>query len=289
MILPRFELAEPTSIQEACEILKKSSNAKVIAGGTDLLVNMKKKVIIADTLVSLDKIGELKDVSFSGESGITLGSMVRIADIAASPQIKEKYPILAVAAGKLGSPQVRNRATIGGNVCSARPAADTIGPLMAYEATARIAGPSGVREEAIGKIFKGPGQTTLARDEFLAAITIKAWNKNTGGSYIKYGIRRAMEIALVSITSLLSIENGACRTARVVLGAVGPTFIRCPVTEEFLTGKTITEEIAQQAGMLAMNACTPITDVRASADYRRQLVRALVKRSLMESASLEVN
>jgi CO/xanthine dehydrogenase FAD-binding subunit len=285
MILPRFELVEPTKIEEVCDILQKQEKVKVIAGGTDLLVNMKRKVIAADMLVSLSKIPELSGLFFSDKTGLEIGSMVRIADINVSPVIKAQYPGLATAAGKLGSPQIRNRATIGGNVSSARPAADMVGPLIAYGAIARIATPGGVREEPLEKIFKGPGQTTLAKGEFLMGMRIHTPEKNTGISYIKYGIRHAMEIALVSVTSLVVLEKGTCRLARVVLGAVAPTFIRCPKTEGFLTGKEISEQVVEEAGDLASQSCSPITDIRASADYRRQLVRVLTKRTINEAVA----
>jgi aerobic carbon-monoxide dehydrogenase medium subunit len=284
MILPRFELAEPISTREVCDILQKTDKVRVIAGGTDLLVNLKKKVFTADTLVSLSQVPDLNGISFSSSSGLTIGSMVRIADLAISPVIAAHYPGLANAAGKLGSPQIRNRATIGGNVCSARPAADMVGPLVAYGAIANIATAANSREERIERIFKGPGQTTLAKGEFLTGFKIPAPAKNTGISYIKYGIRHAMEIALVSVTSLVVIENEKCVTARVVLGAVAPTFIRCPATEEFLEGKAITGDVAEQAGYSASEICTPITDIRGTADYRRQLVRVLTKRTLLEAA-----
>jgi CO/xanthine dehydrogenase FAD-binding subunit len=289
MILPRFELLEPTSVKVVCDILQRNNDTRVIAGGTDLLVNMKKKVIMAGTLVSLDKISELKDVSYSGKTGLTMGSMVRIADVAESPIIKTNYTILATAAGKLGSLQIRNRATIGGNICSARPAADTIGPLIAYGAVARIASPDGAREEAIETIFKGPGQTTIRKGEFLTAITIKSPEENTVSSYIKFGVRRAMDIAVVSVTSLITLKNGTCSLARLVLGAVAPTFIRCLKAEEFLLGKDLSEDVAEQASQLATEASRPISDFRASADYRRHLVQVLVKRSLLETASNQVN
>jgi CO/xanthine dehydrogenase FAD-binding subunit len=251
-----------------------------------LLVNLKKKAFTADTLISLDKVNDLKEMSYSDTEGLTLGSTVRIIDIADSPVINKVFPALSSAAGKLGSWQIRCRATIGGNVCSARPAADTIGPLLAYGATARIAGPDGEREEAIETIYKGPGQTTLGKGEMLAAIKIKPPAENTGVNYGKYGIRQAMEIALISATTLVTLEDGVCNTARIVLGAVAPTYIRCQKTENFLVGKTITEDIAEQAGQIASQSCSPITDIRASANYRRQLVKVMVKRNLLKSIAL---
>ncbi len=285
MILPRFELLEPSSVQEICKALQSSGNGRVIAGGTDLLVNLKKKVFTADTIISLDKASELKEVSFSDEKGLTLGSAVRIIDVVDSPVIQKNYPALSTAAGKLGSWQIRTRATIGGNVCSARPAADTIGPLIAYGATAVIAGPNGTREELIETIYKGPGQTTLGKGEILQAIKLPKPAAGTRVVYTKYGIRQAMEIALVSVTTSVTLENGTCKDGKIVLGAVAPTYVRCIKTEEFIKGKAITEDIAEQAGQIASENCKPITDIRASADYRRQLVKVLVKRNLLSSVA----
>jgi xanthine dehydrogenase FAD-binding subunit len=285
VILPRFELKQPTTVREACEILKNSENVKIIAGGTDLLVNLKKKVINADVLVSLAKIEKLKKVTFTQRNGISIGPLVTIDEVSSSPVITKNYPVLSIAAGKLGSPQIRNRATIGGNICTARPAGDTIGPLIACEAVVEISSAKGDRKAPIETIFKGPGQTTVAKDEILTGISMKKLAENTGCSYIKYMIRNAMEIALVSVTALVAIENGTCRSARIVLGAVGPTFIRCKATEEFLTGKKITAAIAEKAGQYAGEICTPITDTRASADYRRRLVEILAKRAISEAYS----
>ena len=285
MILPQFELAEPTTVNSACDILRQNVKSRIIAGGTDLLVNMKKKTTSTNLVVSLSKIKALQKVSFSPRTGLSLGSMVRIAEIEASPVIKENYPILSKAAGRIGSPQVRNRATIGGNICSARPAGDTIGPLIACGATVQITGPDGVRDEPVESIFKGPGQTTIGTNEILTGIKLKKPVSHTGSSYIKYTIRNAMEIALVSVTTLVAIEDGVCKSARIVLGAVGPTFIKCPAAEEYLVGQKISPGIAEKAGQLAVDACHPITDVRASADYRRDLVMVLVQRSLQEAAS----
>ncbi len=284
MILPRFELMEPVSVSEACDILGQNEKAKVIAGGTDLLVNLKRRVISADVLVSLAGIPELTQI-LTGPAALTLGPMVTIADVANSPLIKASFPVLCQAAGRLGSWQIRNRATIGGNVCTARPAGDTIGPLIAYGATAEVTGAHGKRTEPFGKLFQGPGKTTIHPGELLTGIALATPAAHTGGSYVKYTLRNAMEIALVSVTSLLTIEHGVCRSARVVLGAVAPTFVRCPATEAFLVGKQITEDVAEEAGRLVIDACRPITDLRASADYRNTLVQVLVKRSLLEAAA----
>ena len=289
MILPRFELVEPNTVSQACDILKHSDKAKVIAGGTDLLVNLKRKVTKADRLVSLAKIAELRETGFSDGDFLSVGPMMTIAEIAESAIVRANFPALHIAAGKLGSQQIRNRATIGGNVCTARPAGDTIGPLIAYGAMAKIGNGTSERSESFETLYKGPGQTSIRAEEVLTAVTISKPARGSHGSYIKYTIRNAMEIALVSATAVLEMQRGVCRSARVVVGAVAPTFVRCPATEEFLVGKKITEETAAEAGRLVVEVCSPITDVRASADYRRRLVQILVKRSLLEAAAKSTN
>ena len=206
-------------------------------------------------------------------------------EIETSPVVRKNYPVLAKAAGKLGSLQIRNLATIGGNICSARPAGDTIGALIACGAAVQITSSKGVRNEPIETIFKGPGQTTIGKNELLTGITLKKPVSNTGSSYIKYGVRNAMEIAMVSVTSLVTIEGGVCKSARVVMGAVGPTFVQCTKVEEFLVGKPISESVAEKAGQLALDAAHLRNSLRASAEYRRNLIQVLVKRSLLEAAS----
>jgi len=289
VILPRFELAEPRSISEACDILGRNAKSKVIAGGTDLLVNLKRKVITTEVLISLARIPELSTTRSSAAASVALGPMMTIAEVAESPLVKASFPALCQAAGKLGSSQIRNRATLGGNVCTARPAGDTIGPLIAYGAVAQIAGARGERTEPFGALFRGPGQTTIRPDELLTGVTLPRPAPNTGASYVKYTIRNAMEIALVSATSVVTVDRGVCQSAKIVLGAVAPTFVRCKVTEAFLVGKKITDDIAEEAGHLVIDACAPITDLRASADYRRTLVQVLVKRSLLEAAANAAN
>jgi carbon-monoxide dehydrogenase medium subunit len=285
LILPRFELAEPESISQACELLRQDEKARVIAGGTDLLVNMKRGVTSAGLIISLNKIPDLRGTQMPGRTNLAIGPLMSVAEVAGSALVKDDFPVLAAAAGKLGSMQIRNRATIGGNVCTARPAGDTIGALVAYGASARISNGSTERTESFERLFRGPGQTTLKHDEILTSIMLKKPAPHTTGSYIKYTIRNAMEIALVSVTTLLTMDGGVCREARVVLGAVAPTFVRCAVTEGFLVGKKVTPEVAEAAGKLVIDACSPITDLRATADYRRDLVQTLVKRSLLESVS----
>ena len=286
MILPRFQFLEPETFEEVQHIVEKNkSDAVLMAGGTDLLVNLKRKVINAKIVISLEKIGSLKQIDYSQTAGLTLGAMVRISELSETPLIKQKFPLLAIAANKLGSPQIRNRATIGGNICTARPAGDTIGPLTAYGAELLLIRGKESRWEPISKFITGPGKTNRKDGEVLAAIRIKPFAAHTGVSYIKYGVRKAMEIAMVSVTTALTFSGDECKQATIVLGAVAPTFIRSVEAEEALRLKKVTPAAAEEAAALAADGCKPITDVRASAEYRRDLVKVLTKRGIIEAAS----
>jgi carbon-monoxide dehydrogenase medium subunit len=286
VILPRFQFLEPETFEEVHQLVEKNKgDAVLMAGGTDLLVNLKRKVIKAKVVISLEKIKSLKQVHYSESAGLTLGSMVTVSELAETPIIKQKFPLLAIAANKIGSPQIRNRATIGGNICTARPAGDTIGPLTAYGAEVQLVLGKETRWEPISKFITGPGKTTRKEGEVLAAIRIKPFPANTGVSYIKYGVRKAMEIAMVSVTTAITFNGDKCEKATIVLGAVAPTFIRSNEAEEFLVSQKVTLSAAEKAAELAAGGCRPITDVRASAEYRRDLVRVLTKRGIMEAAA----
>lgn len=285
MILPSFEFIEPTSVKQVCSALHQSTGkAKVIAGGTDLLVNMKKKLIKPEAIISLAKISRLKEISYSDGNGLKMGSLVTMTELAESRVVVDKFPALAKAASKLGSPQIRNRATIGGNICSARPAADTLGPLIGYGAKVKLVGAQGERPVLLEEFFTGPGETILGPSEILTEILIKPPIPDTYSNYVKFGVRKAMEIAIVSVTSVITLDpgNGRCKEARIVLGAVAPMFIRCPESEEVLVGNRITEDLAAQVGTLAAQSCWPISDIRGSAEYRRMLVESLTRRTILE-------
>ena len=286
MILPRFQFLEPETFEDVQQLVEKNKgDAVLMAGGTDLLVNLKRKVIKAKVVISLEKIKSLKQVHYSESAGLTLGSMVTISELAETPLIREKFPLLATAANKIGSPQIRNRATIGGNICTARPAGDTIGPLTAYNAEVQLVLGKESRWEPISKFITGPGKTNRKDGEVLAAIRIKPFPANTGVSYIKYGVRKAMEIAMVSVTTALTFKGDECEKAIIVLGAVAPTFIHSDDAEAALKSHKVTLPAAEQAAELAAACCRPITDVRASAEYRRDLIKVLTKRSILEAAA----
>ncbi len=290
MILPRFDFIEPVSIKEACSILQqKMGKAVIIAGGTDLLVNMKrKKITEPEVIISLAKIPQLRETSYSDGDGLKMGSMVIISELAESKTIIDNFPLLSNAASQLGSTQIRNRATVGGNISSARPAADTLGPLIAYGAKLKLVGTQGERFVSLEAFSTAPGKTVSGPSEILTEILIRTPSPKSSGSYVKFGARRAMEIAIVNVTALITFDSDSrrCKEARIVLGAVGPTFVRCLEAEEVLAGNEITADLAAQAGIIASRSCSPISDIRGSAEYRKMLVEALTKRTVMEACSI---
>ena len=284
MVLPRFELAEPTTIGDACRILQFDAEAVIVAGGTDSLVGAKKNSS-AELGVSLARIDELKGMSFPDQETLMLGSMLTIAELAESPLIRANFPALSKAAGTVGSRQIRNRATIGGNIFSARLVSDTIGPLIAYGAAAHIAGPDGTRTALVESIAGGPGRAGIGRDEILTSIALKRPADGAGGSYCKYTVPGGVGVTLASVAAVIWMEYGACSSGRIVLGAVAPSFVRCPAAERYLVGRHISEDVAEMASQLEAEACSPATRSCGLACYQRRLVQILVRRGLVEAAA----
>ena len=287
MLLPVFEYHRPNSLAEAFEVLDQyGEKAKVLAGGTDLLVNMKRKVAAPDHVVGLEKLADLTEIQASGDR-IGIGALTTAAALAASSVLKNGTGILAESAGKLGSPQVRTRATIGGNLCTARPAADMPLPLLVLGARVVLAGSGGQREVSIDEFFLGPGETVVRLGEILTSVVIDKPKPGTGGGYMKLGLRRAMEISLVNVAAAITLDDDGktIKSAKVALGAVAPTPIRAPQAEKVLAGAKAGDDVFAQAGLAAAQDAKPITDHRGSAEYRRDVVAVLTKRALQ--AALE--
>ena len=285
MIEPQFEILEPETVAEACAILRKSGGmSNIIAGGTELLVNIKMNQIQPAPLVSLASLKELHHIHYDEKTGLDIGSIVTAAELATSDIVKRKFPALAAAAGQLGSLEIRDKATIGGNICSSRPAADLIGPLMAYSAMVKFSNGKQERSEMLENVFLSPEEMLILDDEILTGIHLGTPDAHTGDSYIKYCMEQDDE-PVVSVTSVLTVKESACTHIRIALGAVVPNFVLCPIAEDLLIGQVITEELARQTGQLIAGFCSPLSDNRASADYRRQMVQELIEKSIMESAS----
>ena len=275
----RFEYFEPKTLGEASSLLARyAGRAQPLAGGTDLLVELKEQLRRADCVINIKKIPGIDALSFDAREGLRIGALVTAREIEISPMAIRHYASLVQAARELGSIQVRNRATIVGNVCRASPSADTLPPLIADGAQVVIHGGNGKRQVALEDFFTGPGKTVLEPDELVTELRVPPPAPRTGKAYIKHGRRKAMELATVGVAVSLSAKD-----IRIVLGAVAPTPIRARRAEALLRGKTLNHELIAKAAEAAAGESTPISNVRASAGYRREMVRVLTRRALEQA------
>lgn len=282
-----FDYQKVFTLKEAFDTGSSPEGASLfMAGGTDVLVKIKKGDLRPLQVIDMKGIQEMEDFSIS-ENRFSIGALTRIRTLETSPEVKEKLPLLAQAAGKLGSVQVRNRATLGGNLCNAAPSAETAPALLALDACAEIYGREGPRTVNIKEFFTGPGSTILKEGEILTSLKIPLNDrKRQGALYYKLANRKAMDIAFVGVAVLLEIdEDDRISKARIALGAVAPTPIRAPSAEKVLKGKVLDHETVLKSAELAGESCSPISDLRASAEYRRAMVNRLCQRGLMEAYS----
>lgn len=279
-----FEYFAPRTLDEAISLLTGNrGEARVIAGGTDLIVEMKEHIHHPDYLVDINKIEGLDDLSYDDGTGLKIGALTTVRAVEQSPVVKDKYPGLFQAVSQLGSIQVRNRATVAGNICRASPSADTPPPLIAAGAWVMIYGPSGERKIQLEEFFTGPGRTVLGPGDIVTSIHVPPPPARTGRVYLKLGRRKAMELATVGVAVSLAQEEKICRDVRIVLGAVAPTPIRARHAEAVLEGNAVSEAIIDQVVKTAMAEARPISDVRSSAEYRLQMVGVLTEQAIMEA------
>jgi len=288
MLLPRFEFFEPVSLRAAVRLLDEHRTARVIAGGTDLMVNLKKGLIKPAQVVSLAKIPNLDRIAFSPRKGLTIGCLVTAAQVAADPNVTRHYPMLAEAAAVLGSPLIRNLATVAGNVVTARPAADFPPALICLDAQAVLVGPDGQREMELDRFFSGPGKTKAKRTEVLSQIVIPPPVKKSGGKYLKLGARRTLEISQVNAGAWLCLDKTGevVVDIRIALGAVAPKPIRAKAAERVLRKKILSTRLIAESAEAAAQESTPIDDFRGSAEYRREMVKVLTRRCLAGAADM---
>jgi CO/xanthine dehydrogenase FAD-binding subunit len=277
---------QPTSLEEARRLLKANGpGGRLLAGGTDLVIAMKEKGLVPKYIVDLKRITGLGGIREASDGSITLGALTTMREIEISPLIKKTYPFLAQSAAEVGSIQIRNRATVGGNMANATPSADVAPSLIALNAGAKIAGASGARTLALEEFFLGPGQTVITPEEILTGITIPKSSPQLVGEYFKFSPREMMDLAYVGIAVAYELaKDKRCRGVRIVLGAVAPTPIRAKMAEAALEGQILTEAVAEKTGGIAAEESKPISDVRSSADYRRAMVGAMTKRAILNAA-----
>lgn len=277
----RFELAVPGSVDECLQILaKRGPDTKVVAGGTDLLPQLKNGVLKPGWVVDLSAVAELRAISDAPDGGLRIGASVTARELELDARVRSRFAALAESAAMVGSVQVRNLATLGGNLCNAAPSADMAPPLLALDAEAVIAGPSGQRRVSMASFFLGVRRTVLAPGELLLEIVVPAQGAQSGGNYLRHTPRRELDIAVVGVASQVTLTGGKCTTARIALAAVAPVPLRATDAEQALVGQPLTPQQIERAAELASGAARPIDDHRGSIEFRNHLVRILTRRTL---------
>jgi CO/xanthine dehydrogenase FAD-binding subunit len=280
-----MEYFAPKSLSETLSLLRRQKNkGKFIAGGTNVIPDMRAKVLKPDVLID---ISHLKSLAYIKEEKkrIKIGSLTTIAELASSKVIQKYAAILSQAANQLGNPLVRNRATIGGNLADASPAADTAVPLLVLEGIVLTEGDGAKRRQiSVDQFFTGPNHTVLKKGEMIKEIFFPKPNLNAKMGYLKLGLRNAMAISVASIAVLMEMEKGKCKKARISLGAVAPTPIRVYRAEEMLVGKDVTKQSIEGCCDEIKKEIRPITDIRASAEYRKEMASVLLRRLLQQIA-----
>lgn len=283
MYMPDFEYHAPKTLVDACVLLDELGEvAIVLGGGSDILHKLKNGHLHPEHLVSLKNMAELRKVRHEPGRGVVIGALVTPDEIYRSRFLQEHYLSIPMTAHEMGNPQVRNRGTIGGNICNASPLADLPPILIALDASVRIVESAGERLVPLETFICGPGKTLIKRDEILAEIIIPD-QATTGSTYLKFGLRKSGALAVVGVAVSVTVKDGILLDARIVMGAVAPIPMRAKKAEGLLIGQTISDRLLQQAADSAAAECTPITDIRGSAEYRREMVRVLTRRALRKA------
>jgi carbon-monoxide dehydrogenase medium subunit len=286
----RFEYLEPESIEEALAILSRyQGKSKIIAGGTDLMLQMRNKAIRPEYVVDITRIPGLDYITFDDQQGLRLGVLTTIRGLETSVELQRKYPVISQAASQLGSVAIRNVATVGGNLCNALPSAETSQALLALSAQVRIIGPGGERTAPLEGFFTGVGKTLLRPDELLLEILVPESPPHTSGIYIKHSPRGPIDLAIVNITVLMTMEQDhrVCRDAKIVLGAVSPTPLRAKKAENVLKGKRVDGALIDRAAQVASDEANPRRgSIRGSFEYKKEMVKVLTGRAIKEVIGL---
>jgi CO/xanthine dehydrogenase FAD-binding subunit len=282
-IVKAFEYVAPTTVGEAVERLaEKGSRARPLAGGTDLIVQMRRGVLDVDRVVDVKKIPELNAITYHSGEGLTVGAAVSCYRIIENADIIERYPGLVDAVSCIGGTAVKGRATMGGNLCNAAPSADSIPAMMILEAVCTIAGPAGTRTMPVERFCTGPGKTVLRHDELLVSVHFPPPGAHSGTSYLRFIPRREMDIAVVGVGAKVDLTDDFQKilSARIALGAVAPAPLLVREVSDLLAGKSLSETAFEEASVFARAAARPITDMRGSLAYRQHLVGILAQRAL---------
>jgi len=278
--MENFNYIKPKSLTDAIIALQNHDNAVVLAGGTDLLVKMKYNAIKPECIIDIKAIPGID--SFEFKKGCRFGALTTVRDIEDSETLKQKMPFLVQAAKALGSIQIRNRATIGGNLCNASPCANFGAMFLALDAKVKLVSKNGARESTLQNFFIGPNQTILKKDELLTEIIVPENSADTEGIYLKFSVGKSNDLGLVNIAICLQCDANKtfCKKISIAMGAVASTPMRAPRAEAILNNNPLTPELIARASKEASDEASPISDHRASAEYRRQLVKIMVAKGI---------
>ncbi len=283
--MPEFRYKIPRSLKETLRLLEKEkAGAKVLAGGTDLVLQMKQGLVIPSLVIDVKKVRELNRLDWDQKDGLRIGAAVSISKLLTYEILHSEFSILAQAIRVIGSRQIKNRASVGGNICNGAPSADAAPALLCLGASVVLASGDRARTLSIAEFFKGPGETAVGNDEVLVEIRVPNPPAFSSGCYLRHTTREEMDIAIVGVGSFLILSpEKKVQEARIALGAVAPTPVRARQAESALVGQTVTESIIEAAAEMAATEAKPISDVRGSADYRREIVKVLTRRTLKNS------
>jgi carbon-monoxide dehydrogenase medium subunit len=284
----RFDYRQARTLPEAIALLGQDEGTRIVAGATDFLVRWRQGLWKPRAVLSIQHIPGLDGVVYTPTTGLSLGSLVTIRTLELHPLIQQHYPALSQAATTFAGVQIRNLATVGGNICNASPSGDTLPALVAYGTECRLLGPEGERLVPLESFFMGPGRTALRPAELLVELHLPPPPPHTGALYIKHSPRSAMDISTVGVASMVTLEgqNGVCREARISLGAVAPTVIRARSAEVLLRGQRLEAGLIQEAARAASDDARPIDDIRGTARHRRVIVEALTGRTLRSAIQM---
>jgi carbon-monoxide dehydrogenase medium subunit len=282
----RFELLEPRSLPEAVTMLAADPEAKVIAGGTALLIVIKHGVYLPGTLVNLRKVKDASGISWDAATGLRIGALASIFQVESHPVVREQYPVLHTACHVVANIRIRNLATIGGNLAHADYQSDPPSALVALGARVEITGPGGTREAQLSDFLIGSYETDLATDEVLSAILVPPPARDTHGTYLKFTTRSSEDRPCAAVTAQVRLaEGGAIDEASLVVGAVSPAPVRVTEAEALARDARPSPELFAAMGEACSRAVDPIADLRGSADYKRHLVGVLAERALAQATS----
>ena len=275
-----FDYQAPTTLANTLALFDSHPGAYLLAGGTDLLVQLRAGRKQTDLVLDIKHVAELNEISFDVADGLTLGAAVSCAQTYENAAVKTHYPSLAEVASIIGGIQIQGRASIGGNLCNAAPSADAIPLLIALSAKCRVASSKGERQIAVEDFCIAPGKNAMLPGEILVSLHLPAPKKGSGASYLRFTPRNEMDIAVAGVGASIVLEGGVFKHARIALASVAPRPLFVPVAGDSLIGKPVNVESIEAAAELAKGAATPITDMRGTVEYRRHLCAVLTKRAL---------